>query len=187
MAANPIRILHFIASNFVGGPEKQILHHAVDVREAGCEVWVGSFRDQPEKAEILVRAQERGLPTYESRSSGRFDPRAVWELASFLKRERIQLLCTHGFKANIIGVLARKLAGVPQIAFCRGWTAKRLACGRMSSSNGSCSLLRTASFASPKRKPSCWRGTPGSGRVLPLSRTPCWKPRPPRPLVIARR
>jgi succinoglycan biosynthesis protein ExoA len=126
MASNPIRILHLIASNFVGGPEKQILHHALDLQNSDFEVWVGSFRDQPEKTAILQQAEENGLRTYESLSSGRFDPRAVFELASFLKRQKIQLLCTHGFKANTIGALAKNVAGVPQIAFCRGWTAETL-------------------------------------------------------------
>jgi succinoglycan biosynthesis protein ExoA len=124
MASNPIRILHLIASNFVGGPEKQILHHALDLQNSDFEVWVGSFRDRPEKAAILQQAEESGLRTYESLSSGRFDPRAVFELASFLKRQKIQLLCTHGFKANTVGALAKNVAGVPQIAFCRGWTAE---------------------------------------------------------------
>ncbi len=126
MASNPIRILHLIASNFVGGPEKQILHHALDLQNSDFEVWVGSFRDRPEKAAILQQAEESGLHTYESLSSGRFDPRAVFELASFLKRQKIQLLCTHGFKANTVGALAKNVAGVPQIAFCRGWTAETL-------------------------------------------------------------
>ena len=72
MPTHPIRILHLIASNFVGGPEKQILHHALDIRNSDVDVWVGSFRDQSEKTEILKRAEELGLPTYETRSSGRF-------------------------------------------------------------------------------------------------------------------
>jgi len=124
MATNSIRILHLIASNFVGGPEKQILHHAMDIRTAGFEVWVGSFRDQSSRAEVLSRAQELGLPVFECRSSGKFDLRAVRELSAFIKQEHIRLLCTHGFKANTVGVLTKKLAGVPQIAFCRGWTAE---------------------------------------------------------------
>jgi succinoglycan biosynthesis protein ExoA len=124
MASHPTRILHLIASNFVGGPEKQILHHALDIRNSGFEVWVGSFRDRPEKPAILQQAVESGLPTYESLSSGRFDPRAIFELATFLRQQKIQLLCTHGFKANTIGALAKNLAGVPHIAFCRGWTAE---------------------------------------------------------------
>jgi len=124
MTAKPIRILHLIASNFVGGPEKQILHHAHDLQGAGFEVWVGSFRDQPQRAEILEHAERAGLRTCEFASSGRFDLRPIRSLASFLKREGIQLLCTHGYKANTFGTFAKRLAGVPQIAFCRGWTAE---------------------------------------------------------------
>jgi glycosyltransferase involved in cell wall biosynthesis/GT2 family glycosyltransferase len=126
MPSKPIRILHLIASNFVGGPEKQILHHAKDMSDWGFEVFIGSFHDQSDKPEILQCAEQSGLQTYESRSSGRFDARAIFELKSFLKRHDIQLLCTHGFKANTIGSIAKKLAGVPQIAFCRGWTAETL-------------------------------------------------------------
>ena len=124
MSPEPIRILHLIASNFVGGPEKQILHHALDIRGSDFEVRIGSFRDQPERAEILRKAEQSGLLIYESCSSGRFDPRAISELAAFLRREKIALLCTHGFKATTVGVFAKKLAGIPQIAFCRGWTGE---------------------------------------------------------------
>ena len=124
MAASKIKVLHLLASNFVGGPEKQILHHALDVREAGVEVYVGSFRDQAESPEILKEAEQSGLATYQSKFSRKFDLRAVRELASFLKRERIQLLCTHGFKATTIGALSKRIAAVPQIAFCRGWTGE---------------------------------------------------------------
>jgi succinoglycan biosynthesis protein ExoA len=122
--ANPIRILHLIASNFVGGPEKQILHHADDLRDSGIQIWIGSFRDQSHRPEILDHAERQGLRTCELLPSWRFDPSVAWQLASFLRREGIQLLCTHGYKANTFGALAKKLAGVPHIAFCRGWTAE---------------------------------------------------------------
>jgi glycosyltransferase involved in cell wall biosynthesis len=118
------RIMHLRASNFVGGPEKQILHHAIDIRDFGFDVWIGSFRDEKARPEILQCAEEAGLPIFEARRAGRFDPRGIFEVAAFLKREKIQVLCTHGFKANVIGALAKKIAGVPQIAFCRGWTAE---------------------------------------------------------------
>lgn len=126
MPAAPIRILHLIASNFVGGPEKQILHHAVDMQGSGFEVWIGSFRDQPDRPEVLRVAAGKGLPIYESQSSGKFDMRAVFELVSFLRAERMEILCSHGFKANIVGALAKELAGIPQIAFCRGWTGESI-------------------------------------------------------------
>jgi succinoglycan biosynthesis protein ExoA len=121
---NRPRIMHLRASNFVGGPEKQILHHAIDIRDFGFDVWIGSFRDEEARPEILQSAEESGLPIFEARRAGRFDLRGIFEVATFLKREKIQVLCTHGFKANVIGALAKKIAGVPQIAFCRGWTAE---------------------------------------------------------------
>jgi succinoglycan biosynthesis protein ExoA len=124
MTANPIRILHLIASNFVGGPEKQILHHADDLRNSGFQIWIGSFRDQQHRPEILDHAEREGLRTCELLPSWRFDPSVAWQLASFLRREKIQLLCTHGYKANTFGALAKRLAGVPHITFCRGWTAE---------------------------------------------------------------
>jgi glycosyltransferase involved in cell wall biosynthesis len=121
---NRPRIMHLRASNFVGGPEKQILHHALDIRDLGFDVWIGSFRDESTQPEMLRSALESGLPIFEARRAVRFDPRGIFEVAAFLKREKIQVLCTHGFKANVIGALAKKIAGVPQIAFCRGWTAE---------------------------------------------------------------
>src|SRR5438876_1233013 len=125
MPNDSIRVLHLIATNFVGGPEKQILHHASDLRELGWKTWIGSFRDQAQRAEILDRAEARGLPTCEI-TRGRFDIRSAWELADFLKKSEVQLLCTHGYKASMVGCLAKRLVGIPQIAFCRGWTAETL-------------------------------------------------------------
>jgi hypothetical protein len=40
-------ILHLIASNFVGGPEKQILHHARDLKDSPFSISVASFKDLP--------------------------------------------------------------------------------------------------------------------------------------------
>jgi glycosyltransferase involved in cell wall biosynthesis len=119
----PVRILHLIASNFVGGPESQILRHALDVTSPEREIWIGSFRDAPARPEILQRAEDLGLTALEF-SSGRFNPRTVLELVRALRRKQVSLLCTHGYKANVVGWLASRLSGCPQIGFVRGWTAE---------------------------------------------------------------
>jgi glycosyltransferase involved in cell wall biosynthesis len=118
-----VRILHLRASQFHGGPEKQILHHAMTASSSGQEIWVGSFRDGPVRPEFLARAERMGLPTLEI-SSGRFDPRTVLELAQLLRQKDISLLCSHGYKANLVGWAACRLTGCAQIAFARGWTAE---------------------------------------------------------------
>jgi len=118
------RVLHLVECNFIGGPEKQILRHAVESRAGGqWEVWVGSFEDDSAPSPLLARAREMGLPSLEIRS-GHFNPLAAWKLAALLRQHRISILCTHGYKANILGWVARRLCAGPQIAFARGWTAE---------------------------------------------------------------
>ena len=110
-----------MASNFVGGPEKQILHHALKGTSPAHEIWIGSFRKGSVKPEFLRRAEEMGLPTLELRSR-QFSPSAVFELAQNLRRREISILCTHGYKANLVGWAATHLTKCAQIAFMRGWT-----------------------------------------------------------------
>ena len=118
-----IRILHLRASQFHGGPEKQILEHAARVSCSGLDIWLGSFRDGHARPEFLEQAQRAGLPTIEL-SSGRFNPATILELADVVRRNHISLLCTHGYKANFLGWVASRLTVCPQIAFVRGWTGE---------------------------------------------------------------
>ena len=123
MSRRPHRILHLSASNFVGGPEKQILRHASQDRSPEFEFWVGSFRDGPDTPEVLQRAQVLGLPTIEL-GSGKLIPVAVFQLLRLLREHDIALFCTHSYKANIIGYLASQFTGRPHLAFVRGWTGE---------------------------------------------------------------
>lgn len=118
------RVLHLIGSNLVGGPEKQILHHAEDLKGSEYEIEIGSFDDLSERPEILRAAEERGLGTVCLKGGLRLD--LVKELAEILRQRTGHLLCTHGFKANVVGYLAAKRTGTLHIAFVRGWTAETL-------------------------------------------------------------
>jgi glycosyltransferase involved in cell wall biosynthesis len=118
-----IRILHLRASRLHGGPEKQILEHAVRGSSSGLEIWLGSFRDGARRPEFLERAEAHGLPTIEL-SSGRFDPRTILELVHVLEEQQFSLICTHGYKANLLGWIASRLAGCQNVAFARGWTGE---------------------------------------------------------------
>lgn len=118
----PVNILHLIASNFISGPEKQILHHAQDLDPRDFRVSIGSFRDLPEIPEVVRVAEERGLPTI--CIPGGIRPGLVTELKRALGNRDIDVLCTHGYKANIIGYFATRNTGTKQIAFVRGWTAE---------------------------------------------------------------
>lgn len=116
------KILHLIASNFISGPEKQILHHARDMAGSLYQISVASFRDLPAEPEIVVAARANNIPAY--LLPGGFSPLQISSLRKLLAQESIAVLCTHGYKANIIGRLVSMLSSVPQVAFVRGWTAE---------------------------------------------------------------
>jgi glycosyltransferase involved in cell wall biosynthesis len=117
-------VLHLIGSNCVGGPEKQILHHAVDMQGSEYNIEIGSFHDAADRPEIVTAAEQSGLRAV--CLSGGVRLGLVNELARVLAGRPGYVLCTHGFKANVVGYFAAKRTRTPHIAFLRGWTAETL-------------------------------------------------------------
>ncbi len=120
MNEQPIRILHLRASNFLGGPERQILRYAEMEKDGPLEVIVGSFLGAHEGEELLSAAEERGIESVAFPADGKLA--AVNALSSFISDENISLLCSHGYQADLLGMLACRRRGVPLASFLRGWT-----------------------------------------------------------------
>lgn len=116
------RILHLIGSNLVGGPEKQILNHAFSMQDSPYQIEIGSFHDLAEWPEILRVAEERNIPTVCLRGGPR--PDLIPELVAILQARKGVLLCTHGFKANVVGYIAARITNTRHVAFLRGYTAE---------------------------------------------------------------
>jgi glycosyltransferase involved in cell wall biosynthesis len=116
------RILHLIASDLLGGPEKQLLHHARDTRMAGYQIVLGSFQEGPRLPEFLTVARRHGVETVAI--PGGVRPGLVDDLAGYLRSHAIDLLCTHGYKANVVGHFAAKHAGIPAVPFVHGFTGE---------------------------------------------------------------
>lgn len=115
-------VLHLIGSNLVGGPEKQILHHAQDMQDTDYQLSIGSFHDLKDRPEVLIAAEQRNIPTLCLPGGLRLD--LVHHLSRMLSERKGSLLCTHGFKANVVGYLASRRTGTPHVAFVRGFTAE---------------------------------------------------------------
>lgn len=121
----PVRVAHMIATNFFGGPEKQLIEHACRVDRERFALSVISFREQAEPNGFVVRAQALGLPTFELPSQTAYDnARAAVRLAALLRDRRIDILCAHGYKANVLGRAVSKTVGRPEVVFSRGWTGE---------------------------------------------------------------
>lgn len=118
------KIVHFIATNFYGGPEKQVITHARCIKEKGFDPYIVSFNENGHHNELLRQAEKAGLKTHAIEVKGAFNPFAIKELVGFLQREDIKLIASHGYKTNIIGRLASSIARIPKVAVSRGWTAE---------------------------------------------------------------
>lgn len=120
--SEPITVMHLRASNFVGGPEKQILEHFARLDKARFRPVLGTFVERGALDPLGDEAHQRGFQTVKLPALSPVNPGAVLSVAKTLKLNNVAILCTHGYKPNVLGFFAAKLCGVPTIAISRGWT-----------------------------------------------------------------
>jgi glycosyltransferase involved in cell wall biosynthesis len=114
----PGTVLNLVASPFVGGPERQMLGLAAAQRAAVRTVFLGF----PEGQELDRRLRAEGIESHLLASTGRPLRRAVREVAGWLRRIEPDLVITHGYKPDLVGLLAARRTGLPQLAVSHGWT-----------------------------------------------------------------
>lgn len=117
-----MRIVQLMASPFVGGPERQVLGLA-DALSAEHETVFLSFSERGLCRPFLEQARQQGFESIELRENAPHLRRAAREVAGHLLRLEADVLCCNGYKPDIIGWRAARLAGVPVVAVSHGWTA----------------------------------------------------------------
>jgi glycosyltransferase involved in cell wall biosynthesis len=117
-----ITVLHLRASNFLGGPEKQILEHGLRIDKNSFEFLLCPFREGDKVSELEDKGRSMGLSVIPLPASSSFSPLAVTRLIKILRNNSVHLLCTHGYKPNVVGQIASRVTRTKVIAFSRGWT-----------------------------------------------------------------
>jgi len=124
MESRSPHVVHLIATNFFGGPEKQILEHCIRLKDSGFAAEVISYLEYGRRNEFLERAASAGLPARGVPMYGPLDMHALVRLYRILKSLRPCIVCTHGYKATIMAWLAASRLRLPTLAFSRGYTAE---------------------------------------------------------------
>lgn len=118
-----MRIAHLISSGGMFGAENVLLNLAQWFNQNGETVWVGALKDsRSPKLQVIDRAKTLNLPVFVIDCRGRFDINAVLALKKFMKEHKIEILHTHNYKSDVIGLLSAKLASVPIVATAHGFT-----------------------------------------------------------------
>ncbi len=118
-----MRIAHLISSGGMFGAENVLLNLAQWFNQNGETVWVGALKDsRSPKLQVIDRAKALNLPVFVIDCRGRFDISAVFALKKFMKEHNIEILHTHNYKSDVIGLLAAKWASIPIVSTAHGFT-----------------------------------------------------------------
>lgn len=115
-------ILHLISSSGFYGAERVMLQLAKESNCNGTKSWVSALNNAYNShLEVIDAARENRLPAHAFESRGRFDWKTINSLCDFIKDNNIDILHTHNYKANLIGLLAAKKAKIPAVATLHGY------------------------------------------------------------------
>jgi glycosyltransferase involved in cell wall biosynthesis len=119
----PIRVLHLGSPNGLYGAERWILALVRHLDLSRVESHVGVIRDEPEyDPPLLHLAAADGLKTVAIDAPGRFNWAAVTALRQYIRANSIQVLHTHFYKTDIIGLLAGQGTSCKLLTTPHGWS-----------------------------------------------------------------
>ena len=116
-----MRVVHLMASPFVGGPERQVLGLARHLPSDVTTIFL-SFAERGLAKPFLDEAARSG---FESHALKHNTPRffaCVKEVAGELRRLKADLLCCSGYKPDLVGLRAARKVGIPVTSISHGWT-----------------------------------------------------------------
>jgi glycosyltransferase involved in cell wall biosynthesis len=118
-------VVHLTASPFFGGPERQMIGLARSLPADHRSTFL-SFAERGLCRPFVERLRADGFAAVKLRHNAPHFRAAIQEIADHLARARADVLCCHGYKADLLGWRAARRVGVPVVAVSRGWTAATL-------------------------------------------------------------
>lgn len=82
-----------------------------------------SFQEKGNSGPFMEQVQRHGFETVLLEHDKPYIGRVIREISETLRKLRADILCCHGYKADLLGHVAARRAGIPVVAVSRGWTA----------------------------------------------------------------
>lgn len=118
-----LTVVHLTSSRFYGGPERQMLGLAESSSRRIQSVFI-SFSENGRCRAFVSQCRSKGFDAFRLRYD---TPRlfaAAGELRQLLHTQRACILCSHGYKANIVARMVTHGMGIPHVTVSRGWTGE---------------------------------------------------------------
>jgi len=112
-----MKVLHLISSGGMYGAEAVVATLASDLQNRGEDTIVGIFDNAHRpKIDASDRIEKAGIRVIRIPCSGRADRQTVRAIRRLMRTEQIDILHSHGYKADIYGYLAARRLSIPIIA-----------------------------------------------------------------------
>lgn len=127
---NRVKVLQLISSGGYYGAENMLLNLCASQKETGCQNSLMLFYNvHAPNVEFYERARRHGLSVRMVHCRGRADWRAVRQIEECIQEDGIELLHTHGYKADLYGYIAARRSCKPIVATCHNWLGGTAALG----------------------------------------------------------
>jgi glycosyltransferase involved in cell wall biosynthesis len=122
-----VTVLFLISSEGYYGVENMLVVLGRHLSQQGYHCVVGVFRNSHSPhTEVGERAQQQGLTVEIVPCQGRWDWNAVTEIRKLLVKHSVDVLHTHGYKADLYGYLSNWANHVGLLATSHNWSSKTL-------------------------------------------------------------
>jgi len=117
-----INVLQFICPFGFYGAEMWILALMKHIYRNEITCSLALTREQKgQNIELHDKVKSLGLESHLIKMNGRFNPMAIIKLATIIKEKKIGIIHTHGYKSDLIGLMAARLAGIKAISTPHGF------------------------------------------------------------------
>ncbi len=124
MRSTPIKILDIRDSPWVDGPGRTILQCASMVNQERYRIFIGFFTGEFDgDNEYMISAKALGLQVVPFIERRAIDFNVIRQILKVVQEKSIQIIHTHEFRSNLLGLICAKLAGIPLVSTCHGWIA----------------------------------------------------------------
>lgn len=119
----PIRVLQFITPSGFYGAERWVLALANNLPAGAMVCDLAVTEEGPDQDLSVARLYpESAGEVHYVPTKGRFDTSAITKLVAIIKARQIDVIHTHGYKSDIIGLLAARKAGIKIVSTPHGFS-----------------------------------------------------------------
>ncbi|MCG8431393.1 MAG: glycosyltransferase, partial [Candidatus Omnitrophica bacterium] len=118
-----MRILHLISSAGMYGAERMLLSLVSEHRKSKeCHVQIAAFKNSGNPhLELAEAAEKEGIDTTVFFCRGQLDFSAIGKLKHCIRKNRIDLIHSHGYKADFYAFFATFRMDIKRVATCHTW------------------------------------------------------------------